>query len=82
MPTVVLNREIARRYTDGETTLTVDGETIRALINALDARYPGLGAVLRDDMAVAIDSLIYQDAEHERVKPESEVCFLPAIEGG
>ena len=57
MPDVVLNHEIARRYTNGESRLTVEGDTIRALINALDAQYPGIGAVLRTDMAVAIDSL-------------------------
>ena len=82
MPDVVLNHEIARRYTNGESRLTVEGDTIRALIDALDAKYPGLGAVLRTDMAVAIDSLIYQDADLEPVKPDSEVCFIPAIEGG
>jgi molybdopterin converting factor small subunit len=82
MPDVVLNLEIARRYTSGEARLKVEGDTIRALINALDAEFPGIGAVLRTDMAVAIDSLIYQDADLEPVKPDSEVCFIPAIEGG
>ena len=82
MPSVILNREIARRFTDGKTELAVEGTTIRALIDALDADYPGLGQVLRTDMAVAIDSLIYQDAEHEPVKSDSEICFLPALEAG
>ena len=82
MADVVLNREIARQYTGGETRIQVAEDSVRGLIRALDAQFPGLGAVLRTDMAVAIDGQIYQDADHEAVGPDSEVCFLPAIEGG
>lgn len=82
MPQVLLNREIARKYTDGEVRLDVEGDNVRSLIRALDDRFPGLGVVLRTDMAVAIDGQIFQDASLEPVPADSEVCFLPAIEGG
>jgi molybdopterin converting factor small subunit len=82
MAKVILNREIARRYTDGETEIEVAENNIRALIRSLDAQYPGIGVVLRTDMAVAINGQIYQDALLEPVAPDAEVAFIPAIEGG
>jgi molybdopterin synthase sulfur carrier subunit len=80
--TVILNREIARQFTDGATEIDVVSDNIRAVIRELDARFPGVGAVLRHDMAVAIDGEIYQDVLLEPVGPNSEVAFIPAIEGG
>ncbi len=82
MTEVVLSREIARQYTGGETRITVEAETMRVLVRVLDERFPGLAAVLGDGMAVAIDGQIFQDFFLESVGPDSEVCFLPAIEGG
>ncbi|MEL0111083.1 MAG: MoaD/ThiS family protein [Rickettsiales bacterium] len=82
MATVILNREIARQFTDGATEIDVASDNIRAVIRELDARFPGVGAVLRHEMAVAIDGEIYQDVLLEPVGPNSEVAFIPAIEGG
>lgn len=82
MAEVVLNRELAKRFTDGETNIAVEAGTMRALVRELDARYPGIAKALGDGMAVAIDGQIFQDYFLEEVGPDSEVCFLPAIEGG
>ena len=84
MPAVILSRELARQFTDGETKVDVDGEnlTVRELIRTLDSCHPGLGPELRTGMAIAIDGLIYQDCMLEDVSSAREVCFLPAIEGG
>ena len=82
MAKVILNREIARQFTGGETEIEIQADNIRALIRTLDERYPGVGDVLRHDMAVAIDGEIYQDILLEPVGPDSEVAFIPAIEGG
>jgi molybdopterin synthase sulfur carrier subunit len=82
MVDVVLSRELARQFTDGETRVAVEAGTMRALVRELDANFPGIGAVLDDGMAVAIDGQIFQDFFLEEVGPNSEVCFLPAIEGG
>jgi molybdopterin converting factor small subunit len=56
--------------------------SVRELIDALDQRFPGLGAVLREDTAIAIDGEIYPDALLERIEPGSEVHFLPRVGGG
>ena len=82
MANVIINREIARQYTDGQTDIEVTSDNIRAVIRELDARFPGVGQVLRNDMAVAIDGEIYQHVLLEPVGPDSEVAFIPAIEGG
>ncbi len=82
MADVVLSREIARQYTEGETRVAVEAVTMRSIVRELDERFPGIGKVLGDGMAVAIDGTIFQDFFLEEVRPDSEVCFLPAIEGG
>jgi len=82
MATVILSSDLARAHTKGETNFDIDAATIRSLVRALDERFPGLGAALGDGMAVAIDGQIYHDFFLEEVGPDSEVCFLPAIEGG
>ena len=82
MAKVIINREIARQHTDGQTEIEVTSENIRAGIRELDARFPGVGDILKIDMAVAIDGEIYQHVLLEPVGPNSEVAFIPAIEGG
>ena len=84
MPTVILSRDVAQRFTGGDVRieLAAAANTVRAVMRELDNRYPGLGEVLRGPMAVAIDGQIYQDCLLEPVAADSEVCFLPAIDGG
>jgi molybdopterin converting factor small subunit len=72
--------------TGGQTRLQVEAHTVRALLRALDQRFPGLGDQLKATTAVAIDGEIIgqrlSDALLERVEPDSEVYFVPAIAGG
>ena len=85
MPTVLISRALSRQFTDGEIKLLLSEEanTVRGVMRELDRLYPGLGqAVRRPSFAVAIDGQIYQDSLLEPVPPTSEVCFLPAIDGG
>tara|TARA_B100000676_G_scaffold311676_1_gene382481 strand:- start:3770 stop:4018 length:249 start_codon:yes stop_codon:yes gene_type:complete len=82
MAIVIINREIARQFTNGQTEIAVSSDNVRAVIRELDGRFPGLGEVLKTDMAVAIDGDIYQNVLLEPVGPNSEVAFIPAIEGG
>ncbi|MFT5175451.1 MAG: hypothetical protein ACI8W7_003641 [Gammaproteobacteria bacterium] len=84
MPTVIIGREIARRFTADQTNLEINegADNIRALIRTLEAAYPGIGVVLSTDMAVAIDGVIYQGSMLEPTAHAREVCFMPAIEGG
>ena len=82
MATVILSSDLARQFTKGETEFEIDAATMRALVRALDERFPGLGPALGEGMAVAIDGQIFHDFFLEEIGPDSEVCFLPAIEGG
>ena len=84
MPSVILNRELARRFTAGETRIDLDGDVqnVRGVIQRLDERFPGLGGALRGQMSVAIDGVLFQDCLLETVGTNSEVCFMPAIDGG
>ena len=63
----------------GELELKVDNYA--GLVAELVARWPELEPVLTRS-SVAIDGLIYQDAMYEALKSDSEVFFMPRIEGG
>ena len=82
MAKIVLQREVAADFADGETVHDIDAADVRQLIKRLDERFPGIGERLRDRTAVAIDGEIFQDPLLQRIRPTSEVYFLPMIEGG
>jgi sulfur-carrier protein len=82
MAKVVLQKEVAQEFTDGVTDIEVEAKNVRQLIKALDQKYPGMGERLRARAAVAIDGEIFQDPFLEAVGADSEVYFLPKIEGG
>ena len=73
-----------RRLTGGAESVELEARDVRELLRALDADYPGLLAQIGDTSAIAIDGEILQhaDALLERLRPESEVHFLPQIGGG
>ncbi len=77
-----------RSLTDGKEVVEVDGGTVRAVIDNLEARYPGIrdrlceGDELKSGLAVAIGSSLSTMGLYERVEPDSEIHFLPAISGG
>ncbi|WP_374569845.1 MoaD/ThiS family protein [Phenylobacterium sp.] len=68
--------------TGGQTEFVVEADTVRRLVAALDARFPGLGDVLDRRMAFAIDGEIHQDAWLSPIGPDSEVYLIPKIGGG
>lgn len=82
MARVVLTSSFANRYAGGQIEHEVPGLTVRHLIREMDARFPGIGAQLSDGVAVAIDGVMHQNALFEEVGLDSEVAFMPAIEGG
>jgi molybdopterin synthase sulfur carrier subunit len=79
---------LMRSLTDNQEQVEVEGETVRQIIEALDARYPGIAARLIDDnrirpgISVAVDGVIGNKGLREAVKPNSEVHFIPAMSGG
>lgn len=81
MPRVVFARAL-QKYTGGAASALVEARDVRELYAALEARFPGIGAVIQEGMAVAIDGDIIQEPLLERLAPDSEVHFLPSISGG
>lgn len=79
---------LLRDLTAGAESVAAAGEQVRDLIAALDARYPGLAARLVEDGALRrgivliIDGVANRQGLRARVKPDSEVHFVPAIGGG
>jgi molybdopterin synthase sulfur carrier subunit len=82
MARVILTRSFADLYAKGQVEHDVPGLRVRHLVQGLDQRFPGIGRYLSDGVAVAIDGVIHQNAFLEEVGLDSEVCFMPAIEGG
>ena len=69
-------------FTGGPVTFDLEADTVRDLIETLDARHPGLGAFVDRRMAIAIDGVIHQDAWFASLKGVREVYFFPKIGGG
>lgn len=81
MARVVLPAEY-RELAGGQAEVEVEASTVRRLIAALEARFPGLGEELDRRMAFAIDGVIHQDAWGAEIGPDSEVFLIPKIGGG
>ena len=66
----------------------VPGSTLRQVIAALDARYPGVEAEvvvdgrLRPELAVTIDGVIAERGLVEPVSEDAEIYLIAAIGGG
>ena len=70
------------QHTAGVRELEVDTSSFRDLVAKLDARFPGISAILIGKVAVAIDGHIIHDPFLDPIAPQSEVYFLHRIEGG
>ncbi len=81
MAQVTLTHSLTQ-FTGGEQTFDVEASTIRGLLKELSARFPGLAPHLEEDIAVAIDGQIFQDALFEPIPPNSDVHIIPRIVGG
>jgi molybdopterin synthase sulfur carrier subunit len=85
---VVWIPSLLRNLTGGETQVSVPGETVRQVIEALEARYPGIqarlceGERLRPGIAVIVDGEVSPQRLRQRVDEDSEIHFLPAMHGG
>jgi molybdopterin converting factor small subunit len=79
---VVLQREVAREFAQGETEFEITAADVRQLIRLLELKFPGIRDRLSERTAVAIDGEIFQDPLLQSIDEHSEVYFLPAIEGG
>ena len=86
MPVVFIPSPL-RDLTSGNAELTVDGSTVREVVDALESRYPGLktrlcrGDALAPGVQVSVDHVMTARAG-AAVGPDSEVHFLPVLGGG
>jgi molybdopterin converting factor small subunit len=71
-----------RHLTGGVAEIEIEATTVRALIRALDERFPGMGDVLTEGTSVAINGEILTDAIYESIPDGAEVHFLPTLAGG
>jgi molybdopterin converting factor small subunit len=71
-----------RRFAGGASELEIGASDVRALVRALEERFPGIAVHIEDNMSIAIDGDIIQDPLLEPIGPESEVHFLPQLQGG
>jgi hypothetical protein len=87
MPIVFIPKQL-RDMTDGMARVTVEGSTVREVVDALDHKYQGVkqrlcrGDALAPGLQVSIDDVITTRGLRALVRPESEVHFLPTIGGG
>jgi molybdopterin converting factor small subunit len=90
MPTVWVPAPWRDKLTGGASQVEVAGDTVRQVIEALEAEYPGFRQRLIDtdedriraDIAVSVDGEISAEGLRRKVTPTSEVNFLPAMAGG
>ncbi len=79
---------LLRGMTGGQSEIEVAGETVGALIDQLEARYPGIrerlveAGRLRPNIAVVVDGTRSRQGLRQPVSEQSEVHFVPAISGG
>jgi molybdopterin converting factor small subunit len=72
----------------GNTLVSVEGRTVKEVIENLDARFPGFkerivdDGIVRPDIAVAVDGELTSLGLYEKVGEASEVQFVPEIGGG
>lgn len=79
---VVLTTGFSQRYTGGVKEFAVEAGTLRGVLKAMDARFPGLGEILEEETSVAIDGEIHEVVYAQPIRPGCEVFFIPRIEGG
>lgn len=71
-----------RRYTDDLAEVSVDGDTTKAVLDALGNAYPGLAPVIEQGVSLAIDGEVFKDAWFTPISPDSEVVLMPLMVGG
>ncbi len=90
MPMVWIPAPWREKLTQGQQQVDVEGATVRQVIEALDARFPGMRQRIidpehdriRHDIAVSVDGDISVEGLRRKVGETSEVHFLPAMAGG
>lgn len=87
MATVIVP-PLLRSLTGDVDRVEVEGTTLRTVINALEARYPGVkarlvdGTRIRPEISIAVNGGIVAAGLVEPVGETDEILIIPAISGG
>lgn len=80
-----------RRYTNGQSRVSVSGDNVAEILEVLDAEFPGLGERLRDDggqirrfVNVFVNGKNVRDLNglQSQLSPGDEIGIIPAMAGG
>jgi sulfur-carrier protein len=79
---------LLRELTHGQEVLTVSGNTVGRVVEALELSYPGIkarlckGESLRPGLALVVDTEVSRQGLRHPLTDQSEVHFLPQVSGG
>lgn len=87
MPTLFVPPQL-RGITGDVDVVELEGTSIRQLIDAFDSRFPGVSerlcqeGQLRPGISVSVNGRLSSLGLYQKVQPQDEVHFIPAIGGG
>lgn len=67
---------------DNQKTLTVEAQTIRELLQKLQARYPALSGPIKSQVAVVVNGVIYRNDWSHELPEGAEVFLMRRLAGG
>lgn len=67
---------------DNQKQVTVEADTIRELLRKLEERYPGLREPIKNQVAVAVDGVIYRNNWSKKIPEGAEVFLMRRLAGG
>ena len=85
---IVFIPTMLQSLTGGVKQVTIEGTSVRKIVDELDGLYPGMKDSLVEEgkikpsISVAIDGEVARLGLMEKVAEDSEVHFVPAIGGG
>ncbi len=91
MPVTVRIPTPMRKFTNDQETVAASGNTVKAVIDDLLAKYPGLKERICDDSGALRrfvnvflndEDIRFQDGPQTQVKEGDELSIIPAIAGG
>ena len=87
MPIVFVPPQL-RSLTGGLETVDIDGGNVRSVVANLDERFPGVNErlcqedELRPGLSISVNGRITSLGLYQKLQPQDEVHFIPAIGGG
>jgi molybdopterin converting factor small subunit len=82
---------ILRTYTDGQSEVSAEGDTLAEVLDHLESSYPGIRARILDDQGairrfvnvyVGNDDVRFLDALDTKTADGAQVSVIPAVAGG